>query len=99
MIYLKYKDVQVTSDTYVLEFINEDQKEDIVVSRGLYSYARLLIFALDHKINGYIIYPITRSRVKIVEGLPINRGRKKTKQGEIKLSFVHEIPEPPATMQ
>jgi hypothetical protein len=99
MIYLKYKDVQVTFDTYVLEFINKDQKEDMIVSRGLYSYARLLIFALDKKINGYIIYPITRSRVKIVEGLPINRGRKKTKQGEIKLSFVDEIPEPPATMQ
>jgi len=100
MIHLTYKGIEVQPDMYCLEYTNEDGIDVLEPEFGRYAYQRLLIKAFDLQVDGYIVYCITRTRQKIINGLPIKRGRKREKDrtDAIGKGFRSQIPEPPSRL-
>ena len=76
MFSLSYRGVVVDSTTYCLEWVNEDNILCFDFAYDEYAYNRLVIKAFVEKLTGYIVYPMTRSRQKVVNGELIKRGRK-----------------------
>ena len=101
MIHLLYKGVQVDPSLYSLEWIDEDGNENVIWEGSMYAYQKLLIKAYDLQINGYIVYCMTRTRQKIVDGIPIKRGvkRKNFRTDPIGSGFRSQLIEAPARMQ
>ena len=91
-LYLLYNDTEINNTTYVLEYTS-NEKTKLVFFDGLYSYAKALIYAYEFNISGYIIYCLTRSRIKIVNGLPLKRGRKPQNKTKSPFSVLETPPE------
>ena len=100
MIHFQYRGIEVNPGLYTLEYIDELGNEKIDWDSSLYAYQRLLIKAYDLQINGYIVYCMTRTRQKIVNGFPIKRGvkRKNERTDAIGKGFRSEFIDPPARM-
>jgi hypothetical protein len=100
MIYLKYRGEEVNQYTYSLEYI----QDDIFIVEWFsdyYAYAKALIRAYDLSVDGYIVYCLTRNRIKIVNGFPVRRGRKPKNESRSKIDkhFTPQLPEAPEGMQ
>jgi len=100
MIHFQYKGVDVNPAMYTLEWIDESGNECIETDSSIYAYQKLLIKAYDLQLNGFIVYCMTRTRQKIVNGLPIKRGvkRKNERTDAIGKGFRSQIIDPPARM-
>lgn len=100
MIYLSYKGIQVDQNTYALEYIEEDIWR-LELFRDHYAYARALIRAYDLSVDGYVVYCITRNRIKISKGLPVKRGAKPKDIARKKIDkhFTPQLPNPPDGMK
>lgn len=100
MIHFQYKGVDVTPAMYTLEWIDESGEECIIRDDSIYAYQRLIIMSYDLQITGYIVYCMTRTRQKIVNGLPIKRGvkRRNERTDAIGKGFRSQIIDPPARM-
>ena len=90
-LYLLYNDTEINQTTYVLEYLRNN-KTELVFFDGLYSYAKALIYAHDFNISGHITYCLTRSRIKIVNGLPLKRGRKPQNKTKTPFSVLETPP-------
>jgi hypothetical protein len=101
MIHLTYKGLEVTAGMYTLEYVNEDGIHTYYPEYDIYAYQRLLIKAFDLQIDGYIVYCLTRTRQKIVKGMPVKRGvkRKNERTDSIGRGFRSEFIEAPLRMQ
>jgi hypothetical protein len=101
MIHLKYKGVDVNPGMYTLEYLHPDGEEVIHFDSTIYAYQKLLIQAYELKIDGYIVYCLTRTRQRIINGLPIKRGvkRKNMRTDSIGKGFRSEFIDPPLRMQ
>jgi hypothetical protein len=101
MIHLKYKGVDVNPGMYTLEYFHPDGKEVIHFDSTIYAYQKLLIKAYELQIDGFIVYCLTRTRQKIINGLPIKRGvkRKNMRTDSIGKGFRSEFIDPPLRMQ
>lgn len=91
-IYLKYNGKEITNTTYVIQYTIND-KTEILYFDGMYSYAKALIYAYENNITGYITYCLSRSRLKIINGLPIKRGRKPQVKKVSPFSVIETAPE------
>jgi hypothetical protein len=100
MIYLSYKGIGIDQDTYSLEYI-EDGILKFELFSGYYAYAKALIKAYDLSLDGYIVYCITRNRIKISNGFPVKRGAKPKDLGRKKIDkhFTPQVPEAPEGMK
>jgi hypothetical protein len=100
MIYLNYKGFQVDDNTYALEYLEDGIIKNQLFS-GQYAYARALITAYDLSADGYIVYCLTRNRIKISKGLPIKRGAKPKDISRKKIDkhFTPQLPEAPVGMK
>jgi hypothetical protein len=100
MIHFKYKGIDVNPKMYTLEWIDDSGKECIEADSSIYAYQKLLIKAHDLKLNGFIVYCMTRTRQKIIDGMPIKRGvkRKNERTDSIGKGFRSQIIDPPARM-
>ena len=100
MIYLSYKGIGIDQNTYSLEYI-EDGIPKFVLFSGNYAYARALIQAYDLSIDGYIVYCITRNRIKISNGFPVKRGAKPKdiSRKQIDKHFTPQLPDAPEGMK
>jgi hypothetical protein len=100
MIHFQYRGIEVTPTMYMLEWIDELGNQCYLPEHGLYAYQKLLIKAYDLQLDGYIVYCMTRTRQKIVNGLPIKRGvkRKNERTDAIGKGFRSQIIDPPARM-
>jgi hypothetical protein len=78
MFSLSYRGVGVDTSTYCLEWKDDDGILHFIFESDELAYNRLCLKAFDEKLNGYIVYPLTRSRLRIENGIVIKRGRKKT---------------------
>jgi hypothetical protein len=101
MIHLNYKGIEVTAGMYILEGKDIFENTVFVYHDDLYAYQRLLIYAFDLGVEGYIVYCLTRTRQKIVKGIPIKRGvkRKNIRTDSIGKGFRSELIDPPLRMQ
>jgi hypothetical protein len=101
MIHLKYKGIEVNPGMYTLEYNTPEGTELIEWDDSLYAYQKLLIRAHELKVNGFIVYCLTRTRQKIIEGFPIKRGvkRKNFRTDAIGKGFRSELIDPPLRMQ
>jgi hypothetical protein len=101
MIHLNYKGIEVTAGMYTLEYINANGINVLEAEFDIYAYQRLLIKAFDLQIDGYIVYCLTRTRQKIVKGMPVKRGvkRKNERTDSIGRGFRSEFIEPPLRME
>lgn len=101
MIHLKYKEIEVNPGMYTLEYNTPEGSELIEWDDSLYAYQKLLIRAHELKVNGFIVYCLTRTRQKILKGLPIKRGvkRKNIRTDSIGKGFRSEFIDPPLRMQ
>jgi len=101
MIHLTYKGEEVNPRMYTLEYIHPEVGEVIHFDSTIYAYQKLLIQAYELKINGYIVYCLTRTRQRIINGLPIKRGvkRKNMRTDSIGKGFRSEFIDPPLRMQ
>lgn len=91
-IFLKHNGNEIDETTYCLEF-QQDGKILLIYFKGVYAYNRGLIYAYDNKLNGYIIYCLTRSRLKISNGLPVKRGKKPQKKPKTPFSVLEIAPD------
>jgi hypothetical protein len=100
MIYLSYKGIGIDQNTYSLEYI-EDGILKFELFSGDYAYAKALIKAYDFSLDGYIVYCITRNRIKISNGFPVKRGAKPKNKDRDKLDkhFTPQVPEAPEGMK
>jgi hypothetical protein len=100
MIHFQYKGLDVNPGMYTLEWIDADGNECIETDSSIYAYQKLLIKAYDLQVDGFIVYCITRTRQKIVKGIPIKRGvkRKNERTDAIGKGFRSQIIDPPARM-
>ena len=100
MIHFQYKGIDVNPSMYTLEWINSDGEDKILCESSMYAYQKLLIIAYDLKITGYIVYCMTRTRQKIVNGIPIKRGvkRRNERTDSIGKGFRSQFIDPPARM-
>jgi hypothetical protein len=100
MIHFQYKGVDVDPGMYTLEWIDESGNECIERDSSIYAYQKLLIKAYDLKITGYIVYCITRTRQKVINGMPVKRGvkRKNERTDAIGKGFRSQFIDPPARM-
>jgi len=100
MIHFLYKGIEVNPLMYTLEWIDADGNECIESDSSIYAYQKLLIKAHDLQVNGFIVYCMTRTRQKIVNGMPIKRGvkRKNERTDSIGKGFRSQITDPPARM-
>jgi hypothetical protein len=100
MIHFQYKGQDINPGMYTLEWIDESGEECIIRDSSVYAYQRLLIMSYDLQITGYIVYCMTRTRQKIVKGIPIKRGvkRKNERTDSIGKGFRSQIIDPPARM-
>jgi len=100
MIHFLYKGIEVVPSMYTLEWIDADGNECIESDSSIYAYQKLLIKAHDLQVNGFIVYCMTRTRQKIVNGMPIKRGvkRKNERTDSIGKGFRYQITDPPARM-
>lgn len=101
MLHLSYKGIEVTAGMYTLEYKDPSGIEVSEAYSDIYAYQRLLIRAYDLQINGFIVYCLTRTRQRIVNGLPIKRGvkRKNMRTDSIGKGFRSEFIDPPLRMQ
>jgi hypothetical protein len=100
MIHFQYKGLDVNPGMYTLEWIDADGNECIETDSSIYAYQKLLIKAYDLQVDGFIVYCITRTRQKIVKGIPIKRGvkRKNERTDAIGKGFRSQFIDPPAHM-
>lgn len=77
MFSLSYRGVNVDTSTYCLEWKDEDGLLHFIFESDELAFNRLCLKAFDEKLNGFIVYPLTRSRLRIENGNLIKRGRKK----------------------
>lgn len=75
---LFYKKIEVTKDLYLVEYLDSG-KEIIKQFNGEFAYPEARIFAKNNSVNGYICYPLTRARQKVISGEVVKRGVKKKK--------------------
>jgi hypothetical protein len=80
---------------YALE--NTDFEFGYILFYGKWAYQQALILCDQNTITGNIVYCLTRTSQKIVNGEPIKRGRKKkeTRTDKIGAGFFAQIPQPP----
>jgi hypothetical protein len=100
MNYISYKGVEISQNTYALEYIDNDISVYELFSDH-YAYARALIRAYDLSIDGYVVYCLTRNRIKISKGLPVKRGAKPKDISRKKITkhFTPQLPEAPEGMK
>jgi hypothetical protein len=100
MIHFQYKGIDVNPAMYTLEWIDADGNECIETDSSIYAYQKLLIRAYDLQVDGFIVYCMTRTRQKIVNGIPIKRGvkRKNERTDSIGKGFRSQFIDPPARM-
>lgn len=101
MIHLTYKGIEVNPKMYTLEYKDLNGNEVIEYDSSIYAYQKHLINAYYLQIDGYIVYCLTRTRQKIIKGLPIKRGvkRKNIRTDCIGKGFRSEFIDPPLRMQ
>jgi hypothetical protein len=91
-IFLKHNGKEIDQTTYALEYKQGDEIL-IIYFTGFYAYNKALIYAYDNNVTGYIIYCLTRSRLKISNGLPIKRGRKPSDKKKMPFKVLEVAPD------
>lgn len=98
-IYTTYKGHEVDSTMYALE--NRDFEFGYILFFGKWAYQQALILCDQNSITGNIVYCLTRTTQRIVNGEPIKRGRKKkpARTDNIGAGFHAQIPKPPKALE
>jgi hypothetical protein len=102
MIYTHYKGLEATSDMYAVEYTNEmDGQLMFITFLGEIAYLRAVVYCNDLKITGKIVYCITRTTQKVIDGMPVKRGRKKKNERTDKIGsgFYAQMPQPTKAIQ
>jgi len=90
---LTYKGLDVSIDLYTLEYV-KDNEQIIEIFKGAFAYQKAVIRAKEINANGFLCYPLTRSKVYIINGDLRKRGRKKQKKtDELKRKFFEIKPD------
>jgi hypothetical protein len=101
MIYTKYRGNEVLPEMYAVEDDNIDESPTFVhLFTGKHSYMAALMYCIENKITGKIVYCLTRTSQKVINGEPIKRGRKKKtdRTDFVGAGFYAQIPKAPKNM-
>jgi hypothetical protein len=90
--YLKHNGKEIDQTTYALEY-KQGEEILIIYFSGVYAYNKALIYAYEQNVNGYIIYCLTRSRLKISNGMPVKRGRKPSDKQKTPFDYLEIAPD------
>jgi hypothetical protein len=87
---LSYKGLEISADLFLIE----NQAGEIIQQfTGAHAYARAVIYAADHKIDGRLYYPLTRRQQRIISGTILKPGRIPGK------TYTRRIAKPPSSMR